>query len=178
MASRADGSHPALALARHDALLDELGSILAGCMRLPKVDATVLACMVSAIVARLTELGHTDDMSSRPGVALQPWQEALATALLGNPGPCVPIPAVASACGTTVGNFCRAFRAKFGCTPQEWRVDARLAHAKTLMLQTSLSLTHIALECGFAEQSHFNHSFLRRVGSSPGAWRRRERGVE
>lgn len=178
MANRPDGSHPASALAQHDALLDELGSILAGCMRLPKVDATVLACMVNAIVARLTELGHTGDMSRRPGVALQPWQEALATALLGDLGPCVPIPTVAEACGTTVGNFCRAFRAKFGCTPQEWRVDARLARAKTLMIETSLSLTHIALECGFAEQSHFNHTFLRRVGFSPGTWRRQEGGTE
>lgn len=160
-----------------DPLLDELGSILAGCMRLPKTDPAVVGAIAGAILARLTDLGHTTEMSGRPENSLQPWQEMLATRLLGDSGPCVPVPSVAAACGTSVSHFCRAFRAKFGCTPQEWRVHARLERAKTLMLETSLTLTHIALECGFAEQSHFNHTFLRRVGFSPGAWRRRQGGV-
>ena len=164
------------ALSGGDPLLDELGSILAGCMRLPKMEPAVVGAIASAILARLTELGHTRDIASRPEYALQPWQEALATRLLGDSGPCVSVPSVAAACGTSVSHFCRAFRAKFGCTPQEWRVHARLERAKTLMLETSLTLTHIALECGFAEQSHFNHTFLRRVGFSPGVWRRRQGG--
>lgn len=176
MHAPAVGDPPSCISMPGDALLDELGGILAGCMRLPRIDMTIIAAMVNAILARLTELGYAQEIASRPGFALQPWQEALATRLLGDSGPCIPIPTIAATCGTTVSNFCRAFRAKFGRTPQEWRVDARLERAKTLMLGTTLSLTHIALECGFAEQSHFNHTFLRRVGFSPGAWRRQEGG--
>jgi AraC-like DNA-binding protein len=38
------------------------------------------------------------------------------------------------------------------------------------------SLSVIALACGFADQSHFTRVFTRRVGLSPGAWRRRVAG--
>ncbi|MDB5496304.1 MAG: helix-turn-helix transcriptional regulator, partial [Phenylobacterium sp.] len=34
------------------------------------------------------------------------------------------------------------------------------------------SLSMIALACGFADQSHFTRVFTRRVGLSPGAWRK------
>jgi AraC family transcriptional regulator len=40
------------------------------------------------------------------------------------------------------------------------------------MLQTSLPLAQIAVDCGLADQAHFNRSFRRFVGQSPGAWRR------
>jgi AraC-like DNA-binding protein len=33
-------------------------------------------------------------------------------------------------------------------------------------------LADIALECGFADQSHFTRAFMARMGVSPGTWRR------
>jgi AraC family transcriptional regulator len=39
-----------------------------------------------------------------------------------------------------------------------------------------MSLTEIALACGFADQSHFTKAFTRRIGISPGAWRRHHQG--
>jgi AraC family transcriptional regulator len=35
-----------------------------------------------------------------------------------------------------------------------------------------LSLSDVALTCGFANQSHLTRVFTRMVGVSPGAWRR------
>jgi AraC family transcriptional regulator len=52
------------------------------------------------------------------------------------------------------------------------RVDA----AQELLLNSTLSLTDIALTCGFADQSHFTRVFTANVGISPGALRR-ARGV-
>lgn len=37
---------------------------------------------------------------------------------------------------------------------------------------TSLPLAQVALECGFADQSHFTNTFVRRVGTTPYRWRR------
>jgi methylphosphotriester-DNA--protein-cysteine methyltransferase len=49
----------------------------------------------------------------------------------------------------------------------------RIEQAKRLMLATRDPLSHIALACGFSDQPHFNKLFRRRVGMSPGIWRRR-----
>jgi len=48
----------------------------------------------------------------------------------------------------------------------------RIVRAKALITSTSERLSEIALECGFADQSHLNRKFYRIVGMSPGSWRR------
>jgi AraC family transcriptional regulator len=40
------------------------------------------------------------------------------------------------------------------------------------LLTSDLILADIALECGFADQSHFARTFQRAAGMGPGAWRR------
>lgn len=44
--------------------------------------------------------------------------------------------------------------------------------AKGLFRDRKLSLSEVALACGFSDQSHFTHVFTRMVGVSPGVWRR------
>jgi len=106
------------------------------------------------------------------GHGLQPWQERLAIGLLLELGQdVVGIQAIAEACGLSASQFSRAFKAQFGVSPQTWRLQTRVQRAKHMMLHTSLTLTEIAGECGFAEQSHFNHVFLKQVGSCPSVWR-------
>jgi AraC-like DNA-binding protein len=46
-----------------------------------------------------------------------------------------------------------------------------VAHAKRL-LQGKQSVSEIAYASGFADQSHMTRVFLRKVGISPGEWRR------
>lgn len=48
----------------------------------------------------------------------------------------------------------------------------RIARAKPLLRQSSLSLVEIALACGFSDQSHFTHLFTREEHISPGRWRK------
>jgi AraC-like DNA-binding protein len=54
-------------------------------------------------------------------------------------------------------------------------MNARIAKAQELLLQGSMPLSQIALDTGFAEQSHFTRVFRRVVGASPGAWQRERR---
>jgi AraC-like DNA-binding protein len=46
-----------------------------------------------------------------------------------------------------------------------------VAHAKCL-LQEKQSISEIAFASGFADQSHMTRVFLRKVGITPGEWRR------
>jgi AraC-like DNA-binding protein len=109
--------------------------------------------------------------TSRGGLA--PWQERRAKALMEAEldGP-VPMGQIAGACGISVAHFARAFKLTTGLPPHRWLLERRVERSKSLLMTTALSLVDIANTCGFAEQSHFTRVFTKRVGISPGAWRR------
>ena len=71
--------------------------------------------------------------------------------------------------------FIRAFKAVFGQTPHQVRIDARLDLAKRLLITDSKPVTQICAEAGFASLGTFSHVFARRVGSSPSVFRREAR---
>lgn len=84
----------------------------------------------------------------------------------------ISVEALASECGLSRSHFARAFKASTGLSPQDWLRHERVALAKTLICTTELSLTQIAVECGFFDQAHFSRFFTRIVGTNPQAWRR------
>ena len=105
------------------------------------------------------------------GLAL--WQdrrakEMMAADLTGT----TPLAEIAAACGLSSGHFARAFRKSTGLAPHAWMLSARVERAVILLRQPDLSLSEIALACGFADQSHFGRVFTQHIGQSPGAWRR------
>jgi AraC-like DNA-binding protein len=59
-----------------------------------------------------------------------------------------------------------------GIAPHNWLLTRRIEVAKEQLRSSQLSLSDVALACGFADQSHFTRVFTRMVGVSPGAWRR------
>ncbi len=79
---------------------------------------------------------------------------------------------LAAACGLSSSHFARGFKLATGLPPHRWLLAERVALARRLMETTALSLAEIALECGFADQSHLTRVFSRAMGSTPGAWRR------
>jgi AraC family transcriptional regulator len=72
----------------------------------------------------------------------------------------------------SVYHFSRAFRESFDEPPHKYVMRRRIERAQGLMLRTNLPLAQIAIDCGLADQAHFNKSFRRFVGQSPGVWRR------
>ncbi|MES1152152.1 MAG: AraC family transcriptional regulator [Dongia sp.] len=104
---------------------------------------------------------------------LTPSQERRAKELLReSPAGETPLASVASACGLSLSQFSRAFRKSVGVPPHRWVMQQRIALAKALLRNESVSLSQAALECGFSDQSHFTRYFSALVGISPGAWRR------
>ncbi|MGY2891339.1 AraC family transcriptional regulator [Bradyrhizobium sp. USDA 4524] len=68
--------------------------------------------------------------------------------------------------------FIKRFRASFHQTPHRYLMETRIRRCQELLATTSLPLTHIALICGFADQSHLSMSFRRAVGKSPSQYRK------
>jgi AraC-like DNA-binding protein len=73
------------------------------------------------------------------------------------------------------GQFIRTFKAVFGQTPHQVRIDARLELAKRLLITDAMPVTEVCAAAGFASLGTFSHVFARRVGSSPTTFRREAR---
>ena len=84
----------------------------------------------------------------------------------------ISVGAVAGAVRLSVSRFSGAFRGSVGEPPGRYLRRCRVKKAQEMMLLTGEPLATIAVECGFADQSHFTRIFSRMVGVSPAAWRR------
>jgi AraC-like DNA-binding protein len=71
--------------------------------------------------------------------------------------------------------FTKSFKATLGVTPHRWLQLYRLQKAKDLLQHSSHPIADIAIECGFADQSHLTRVFVMLTGSTPAAWRREYR---
>ena len=80
--------------------------------------------------------------------------------------------AMASEAGVSKFHFIRLFREKVGETPVQYLMSQRLSRAAQMLLRTDIAINQVALDCGYANVTHFNRRFLRRFGKSPGAYRR------
>jgi AraC family transcriptional regulator len=70
-------------------------------------------------------------------------------------------------------HFARMFKQSVGLAPHQYVMQQRLIKAKTLLQNSTLPLTDIALQCGFSSSSHFSNNFKRAVGFSPSKYRSR-----
>ena len=66
----------------------------------------------------------------------------------------------------------RVFRQTMGCTIGEYVRRLRLEYACGQIFNTDTRLCDIALDAGFADQSHFNRAFRAQMGVTPYAYRR------
>lgn len=68
--------------------------------------------------------------------------------------------------------FSVAFRVTFGTSPHDYVCRRRVQQVMYMMINTESSLSEIALDCGFADQSHLSRVFRRITKHTPAAWRR------
>jgi AraC family transcriptional regulator len=69
-------------------------------------------------------------------------------------------------------HFVRMFRAATGYTPHNYLLKLRVDRVRELLASPTLSLTDIALECGFSSHSHLSRVFRQVVGATPSEYRR------
>lgn len=106
-------------------------------------------------------------------VALSPWQERRAKEMMASHmDRGLSIAQIATECSLSRSHFSRAFKKNTGYSPRDWFLQVRLDKAKALLSDSSVSISRISLDCGFADQSHFTRVFTRVVGITPFSWRR------
>jgi AraC family transcriptional regulator len=159
----------------NDVTISGLGSLLLPALSHPDqanrlfVDHVLLA--VGVHIAQT--YGGMGPMSRPTRGGLAPWRERRARDILhANIKHGVTLKQVARECGLSVGYFSHAFRRTLGLAPHKWLIEQRVVLSKEKLRADGLSLSDVATECGFSDQSHLTRVFRQTVGVSPGAWRR------
>ena len=77
--------------------------------------------------------------------------------------------------GLSPCHFSRAFKQSMGMPPHRYLMSRRVVAAAKLIESTDLPMSEIALEVGFADQSHFTRVFTAQIGESPRRFRHQRR---
>lgn len=67
--------------------------------------------------------------------------------------------------------FTRQFKKYFQQTPYDYFLTKKLALAKLLLSETSLTIQEIAAELGFSDEHYFSNLFCKKIGHAPSKWR-------
>jgi AraC family transcriptional regulator len=78
---------------------------------------------------------------------------------------------IAAECGVHPMHLAATFRRHFGCSLGEYLRRQRVHAARAMLENSELPLTQIAIEAGFADQSHLTRTFKRLTGMTPGQYR-------
>jgi AraC family transcriptional regulator len=68
--------------------------------------------------------------------------------------------------------FCQLFKRSTGMTPHQYLIRQRIERAKDLLAQPEHTIIFVAVECGFANQSHFARCFRQCTGMTPKEFRK------
>ena len=80
---------------------------------------------------------------------------------------------IAAVAGFTRTYFSTLFTELNGLTTWDYITIRRIERSCELLIRTDLPIIEVAENCGYGNLSNFNRMFLRIVGSSPSAYRRR-----
>lgn len=77
------------------------------------------------------------------------------------------LPDCAAHAGVSVRQIQRLFKKYLGMNPTEYMSNLRLQRARMLLSETNMSVTEIALACGYGSPSNFSKCFRKKFGVSP-----------
>ncbi len=69
-------------------------------------------------------------------------------------------------------HFRRIFHGIYGISPLKYINNLRIQHASNLLVSTDLSITEIAIHCGFSDANYFSTKFKEATGKSPVVFRK------
>lgn len=156
------------------ALHHQVTQLLAHAMSLVERDhdaAMEFVRRASALAGHAGRLGENAAVAARGGLA--PWQAKRVRRHIDKEyASRISLDELARMTRLSNSYFSAAFRVSFGTSPHDYICRFRIDQAKHLMTTTETPLSEIALDCGFADQSHLSRVFRRLTGHTPAAWRR------
>ncbi len=130
----------------------------------------ILAGTTMRILALLCSVQQLKLAGDSPGV--QAIQQAV-THIREKTESDIDLPALARKLNVSYRWFRRAFAHHTGLSPHQYSLEMRLARARDLLAQSSLSTKEVAQRVGFTDAQYFCRLFHRKVGVPPGLWRER-----
>ena len=89
------------------------------------------------------------------------------------------VPQMAALAALSPSRFHALYKGAFGTSPMQDVIDAKMRYARSLLLtQPELKLPEIAERLGYTDQYHFLRLFKASVGTTPGAYRRKNTILE
>ncbi len=74
---------------------------------------------------------------------------------------------IAAVAGLSPYYFSRCFKSTVGITPHQYLIERRVARAERMLQHSPLSISQVAAQCGFADQSHLTRHMKRLLGVTP-----------
>lgn len=96
---------------------------------------------------------------------------SLASRIEANPALRLSTEQLAATFGLSESHFYRVFRETNGISPASYMERVRMDCACRILLESSTSITDIALDLGFKTSQHFATVFKKYIGMTPKAWR-------
>jgi AraC-like DNA-binding protein len=147
---------------------------LSGCVNVPWEEISVQLAVQTVQLAG----GVTADRSAAPAGAMARVTRIVRT-IDRHPDAGLALGSLAREAGLSPYHFLRTFEQVTGVTPHQYILRARLREAAMRLADLEATpaarVLDIALDCGFADLSNFNHAFRAEFGVSPRAYRRRLR---
>jgi AraC-like DNA-binding protein len=165
-----DPKHPVIQTRREDQLLYLFNELIEVARSNPPAEQQIMAAITHRILAHIYSLkqsvtAHEDHGTLIIHTAISRLREAHAT----KPD----LEKLASELKVSYRWFRSTFARHTGMSPYKYVLEMRLARARDLLIETSLSTKEIALLLGFEDAQYFCRLFHKKVGLSPGAWRHR-----
>jgi AraC family transcriptional regulator len=155
----------------HDSRVATCAGLLADACLVGSEDQLYGESLVTAFLAAVFNAMSRHVPSVESGLA--PWQLRIAKAYIEEHfRQDISLTELASLTKLSQSRFARGFRVSTGVPPYTWALRRRVEAAEDLLVSTKMPLSRIALQVGFADQSHLTKVFRRTLGTTPAAWRR------
>ncbi len=82
---------------------------------------------------------------------------------------------LASLCGISKYHFCRIFKYVTGMSTMQYLTEYRLKIAETMLLNSDKSISQVAHQCGFEDESYFCRCYKKHFNHSPGKYRQQSK---
>lgn len=139
----------------------------------PQTNGVAISAITQAMKALSDPFGIVPKHKSG---GLAGWQcSALRKHIVENIRDRISISDLAETANLSTSHFCRAFRVSFDCSPSQFITQQRVERSRKMLLETNESLSQIAFDCGFSDQSHFSRIFHDLTGETPWRWRKERR---
>jgi AraC family transcriptional regulator len=159
----------------HDTRVATCAGLLADACLMGSEDQLYGESLVTAFLVATYNALNRHVPTNESGLA--PWQLRIAKAHIEEHfRQDISLAELASLTKLSQSRFARGFRVSTGVPPYTWALRRRIEAAEQLLVSSNMPLSRIAIQVGFADQSHLTKVFRRTLGTTPAAWRRDRKG--